>query len=1124
MRNFIITAFISMACLFASAQVIEQTYYFNNPVVKTIDGYEILNFQGCRPVGEVGAPTLPWQSVSLMLPQGLEAKAIHVEFHDFEELEGTYTLYPVQPDRPISADGPFEFEKNEDIYLSSEVYPAKANSEARTQYMNGVAFAFSGFTPMRYVAKTGKVSFAHTVVVTVETTASRTDHSSRLWLRPENVHSMEKLAQNKGMISSYHRRDGALPQYEVLVITPQSFMPYFDDYAELYAQRGLRVRTASTEDILAAMDGRDNPEKVRNYILQEYEQNGIAMVVLGGDIDLVPYRRLWCHAQEGYDDYIPSDLYYAGLDGTWNDNGNNLWGEIGEDDLLPEIGVSRLPFNSADQLETILSKTFSYMTSPVLGEFHKTTFGGEHLGNGYYASSDLERLIGEVTFNGYTTFGYEEGIFEINRVYETPTHYWNPDELRDAIRQGTQYVNHFGHANANYVAGWYNWDINAELFQGANGIDHNYTFFQSQGCICGDFEGDCILERMVLNETGILAATGNSRYGWYSTTGDASSAHLNRELVDAYYHERIPELSLAFKESKIQSAPFVTMYGESGTMRWTMYALNVLGDGTASVWFDEPFTPEIICPSQMQLGAKSIPVDVKDTDGNGLFNFRCSLFKGDELIGLANTDSNGHAEVSFYPVQQGDVLTLIVSGMSAWPQSFTITAPDSNCAYVIFDEYQINDEDGQVDFGESQTFSVTLRNVGSQAAHNVTATLSTANPEYITITQGQAQIDNMEGFSYTTLENAFTFSVCDFIPNQTEITFIIECTDGSDTWTSEFKMTAYAPVFAITNVALEEIEGNGNGIPDAGETIMLHFNIKNIGNSTAPQSHFGIYCSAPEITFEQNVFEIGDMNAGGKTIVNCTLHISESLSTATAYEMILCTYSGAYYFNDNYFVNIGCLVEDFETGDFTKYDWNMSSYHWSIASRSPYEGSYSAKSPSLNDNQSASIWMDYEVACENEMSFYYKVSSEAAYDWLNFYIDDQLMSRWAGDIDWTRAAFTLPEGQHRLKWEYAKDGGLSIGEDCAWIDFIVFPPDVTIWGIGSSVENNTCLYPNPSQGDFCMELKEKSEVTISNALGQTVLSLIDAEGDVKLHLDQKGLYFVQIHTENGTETQKFIVE
>lgn len=1126
MKKLSLLLLLAVAAISVSAQVIEHTYHFGNPSSKNIDEYQILNFEGCRPTGDIGTPILPWQHVSLMLPQGMEAKSIRIEFADFVELDGKYNLYPVQPDRPISAEGPFEFMKNEESYRSAEPFPTRVSSDVKTHYLNGVGFAFSGFTPMRYVAATKTVSYARTVKVTVETVASRADQSRKLWLRPENKKSMSKLAQNDDVLATYQRRDNALPTYEVLVITPTSYAGSFDSYIDQYASRGLRVRVAPVEGIYSSTSGRDNQEKIRNYIIHEYEENGIEMVVLGGDVNLVPYRSLWCFAQEGYEDNVPADLYYAALDGTWNDNNNYLWGEIGEDDLLPEIAISRMPFTNTSELTTILSKTHSYLDSPVLGEFRKTTFAGEHLGDGYYASNDLERLVGEVTFNGYTTYGFDEDIYDINRVYETPTHSWDPYELRDAIRQGTQYVNHLGHANIYYVSGWYNWDITPNFFAGANGVDHNFTIFQSQGCDCGDFPEDCILERLVLNQTGVLAVTGNSRYGWYSTAGDGPSAHYNRELVDAYCHERIPELAKAFKESKIQTAPFITMYGENGTMRWSMYALNALGDGNVSVWFDEPFTPSVTYPEMLQLGARNIPVDVKDENGNGMLNFRCSLFNGDELIGLATTDEEGHADIAIYPVNNGETLTLVVSGMNGWPQSFNMTFPDDNCAFVIYDNYKINDEDGQVDFNESQTLNMTFRNVGNMTANNVTATLTSNNNDYITVTQGEAAFTSLNGFDYITLDNAFEIHVGDNVPDLTEVTLTLSCTDGTDTWVSDFKIPVHAPNFTVTDIALEEIEGNGNGIADFGETIALHITVKNIGSSLAPDTHFGISCPSPEISFEQSAFEIGDLTAGDSQQIDVTLHIGETITVPTAFGMTLCVFSGQYVAYDNYFVNAGCDVEDFETGDFSKYDWQTNSGQpWFITAQNAFEGTYCAKSPVLYDYMSSSLWLDYTVECENEFSFYYKVSSEHSFDWLNFYLDDELLDRWSGEQGWARATFVLPAGQHQLRWEYAKDAGVAEGQDCAWVDFIVFPPDVVIVGLGNDIENEkTAIYPNPSNGDFTLDLAEPSDVDIYNSLGQHYMSLVKVEGRQNLHIDQTGMYIVRISTANGCETKKIIVK
>ena len=106
--------FVAMAAL-VQAQSVTQVYHYNNPVISEHDGYQQIAFEGCLPSGQVGEPTLPWQSVSLMLPQGQEAIAMTVEFFDYVELEDTYRIYPYQKPRPYSNEETIPFSKNENI-------------------------------------------------------------------------------------------------------------------------------------------------------------------------------------------------------------------------------------------------------------------------------------------------------------------------------------------------------------------------------------------------------------------------------------------------------------------------------------------------------------------------------------------------------------------------------------------------------------------------------------------------------------------------------------------------------------------------------------------------------------------------------------------------------------------------------------------------------------------------------------------------------------------------------------------------------------------------------------------------------------------------------------------------
>ena len=1123
----LLLVFTLVASVFATAQSVEMTYHFNNPTFTEIQGYEQLQLEGCMQSALAGQPSLPWKSVSLMLPQGQEAESIEVQLSDFIVLEGSHQLFPYQPSRRYSDPERHEFLKDEALYASRALYPSAVEGRLSTQYMNGVGFAFSSFSPVQYEPATGVVRLATTATVKVKTTASKADHSRQLWLTPVNRARIGKLAQNPEMLQTYNSRGREVPGYELLVITTTAFVNQFDDYVDFYQARGLRTHVALVDDIYASMSGRDNPEKIRNYIIQEYQDNGIIMVNLGGDVPDIPYRGFYCYVtspggnQE--DSGIPADLYYAGLDGTWNDNNNSRWGEPGEDDLLPEIGVGRMCFSSQGDFDNMMHKTMTYQSDPVLGEFRKVILAGEHLYDSPVTNGSqyLELLIGARDDNGYSTVGIPED-YTFTRLYEEEGT-WSGNNLKNAINQGTQYVHHDGHANTTYVAGWYNSDITEGNFASANGVDHNYTFFHTSGCVCGDFSDNCILEKMTKISTFAVATLGNSRYGWFNegqTEGPA--IHLHRETEDAYYHERIPYSGLALREAKCMTAPWVTASGqwEEGALRWNFYDLNLMGDVAVSPWHDEPFTPNVDYQAQLLVGTQNTTVTVTDDNGNGLYNFRCSYFHGDELIGFALTDEDGVAEVDFEPaIDFADNITLIVTGCDAWPQSLELMSMPGNCAYVIYQSYEITDSDGQADYGDSFSLNMEVKNVGSVAAGTVTATLSTESP-YVTITNPTTTINGVDGGQTVSLNDVFAMTISDAVPDMTNAQFFLNCTDGTDTWTSKFNMKLHAPLLVMSTIT------GGESI-NPGETVTLHFSGYNSGSSKAIGTVFELYNSLSEISLGNSQHQIGTLEAGQEFSCDVLLSLSAAAQIGVAYQLPYAVYSGNYITTGDFSFSVGEIMEGFESGDLSSFDWNTNSYinPWHVVTESPYEGNYCCRSGSITDSQQVDLSIILEVYSEGEVSFYKKVSSENNWDKLFFYIDDIEKGNWSGEVAWSRQSYTLTPGTHTLMWTYKKDFMISSGEDCAWIDNIQFPPDHVITKVEESLSETPRLYPNPNQGQFTLELgDENSMVTVTNSLGQTVYRQDGLSGKRTLSLDlTPGLYFVNIKSDNVNDTQKFVV-
>ena len=97
-----------------------------------------------------------------------------------------------------------------------------------------------------------------------------------------------------------------------------------------------------------------------------------------------------------------------------------------------------------------------------------------------------------------------------------------------------------------------------------------------------------------------------------------------------------------------------------------------------------------------------------------------------------------------------------------------------------------------------------------------------------------------------------------------------------------------------------------------------------------------------------------------------------------------------------------------------------------------FEGG-AAQSRQLDDFESS--WLRTSVVGPGSLYFYWKVSSELDYDFLEFYIDDILqIERISGAVDWQPKSFWISSGTHTLKWVYKKDKDISSGSDCGWVD------------------------------------------------------------------------------------------
>jgi hypothetical protein len=586
---------------------IEKTYYFSAyKIEKTGHFYRIL-FPGSLLSGLPGEPVLPYIQVALMLPPGESATDIEIKGEDEKVIPGVYELVPQQEVSPLSEEKPGKFLRKESVYRQTRDYPDEPGGKLFTQYLNGYAFALSCFTPVKYIPNTGTISFYRKMTVRITTRSSRQSVAALKNLSGSEavISRISHFCQNSGMISRYQLPHSPSTAYNYLIIAPAIFQNEFQAFINMYAGKGIICHLKTVEEISSSVSGDDLQERIRNYIIQEYQNSGIAYVLLAGNPTLLPSRGFYCYVQSGggySDNSIPADLYYSGLDGNYDASADHTYGEVDDaPDLLPDISIGRFPVNDTSELRRLLHKTISYLTNPVPGEITKPLMVGEFLYGDPFTMGGpyMDLLINDHTDNGYFTHGFPSASNTIKKLYDTVTPSggvwnWSPSLLLQRINEGRSFIHHNGHANTSYMLRLNLSDITNQNFAQINGIIHNYQLLYTQGCYDGSFDiSGCIASKALTINNWLVGGIFNSRYGWFNEgTTEGPSEHLQREFVSAIYNDTIQEkhLGTAHMISKIKTAPWVTLPGEwePGARRWVQYDCNVLGDPALEIWTEDP--------------------------------------------------------------------------------------------------------------------------------------------------------------------------------------------------------------------------------------------------------------------------------------------------------------------------------------------------------------------------------------------------------------------------------------------------------------------------------------------------------------------------------------------------------
>jgi hypothetical protein len=613
-------------------------YYIDDPEIKSLpetqsledtsESYELITIPELNNRIVPGEPIIPYKTSKILLPLNKDVANVEVIPGEQRYL-GKFLIAPGQAIASIGRDNSSEPEflsPNEEIYKSTEPYPEELFTVIGVQNKCGYGILYVNLYPICYIPKTGDVYYTTSFHVNVTTTDLVRLNDDLFRGAPQDQETVSQMVDNPDVIATYVKDFESTGRsyllngdYDYVIITSEMLKgadePNFQTLADWKNQRGVRTAIVTVEEIYGAykyIPHKDDQEMIRNFIRDVFQNNNVTYILLGGDGDgariggetwpdnTVPSRSLRCCWIYGdCPPSIASDLYYACLDGNFNANGNQIYGEEEDDtDLLAEVYVGRAPVDSAEELNNFVRKTISYESTdpsdPRLGmalmvgqyigwpfEGEVTVWGGNH--------KDAVIPIFPDTFNIMTLY---------DRDYigscATDDQNWPKSELIDRINHDELHIiNHVGTTNFCDAV----FMVMKMGYMDADALkNEKYFFGYSVGSWAGAFDNknpedcylphDCVLEHFVTAPCGAFAFIGYSGYGWaeHGTASEGPSDKFDQAFWSAVFDDNILNLGRAnqlSKETNIGLLNDTTDYGISA--RRCYYGTNLLGDPETSL-------------------------------------------------------------------------------------------------------------------------------------------------------------------------------------------------------------------------------------------------------------------------------------------------------------------------------------------------------------------------------------------------------------------------------------------------------------------------------------------------------------------------------------------------------------
>ena len=938
---------------------------------------------------EAGAPQLPFEVIPVMIGDLAEmtVSVTNATYVDFENVE-------VAPSK-----GNFSRQINpEDVpYTYGEMYSQNAFWPAAQATLEApyIIRDFRGqniwVRPFAYnpVTKTLRVYTSMTVVMTK---VSDNGENQKLARKSNNikVDPEQKAMYNKRFINF----NASSKPYtfdedygELLIICADQYMSNLQPLVEWKNKSG---RPTTLVSVTTA--GGNNIENIKNYVSSFYNDpaHNLEFLLLVGE----------------YNDITPKN-YGSGSGGTCYSD--NYLGKLeGNDDYL-EVLVGRFSVANAADADLQVLKSIYYERDVQAG----AAWGNKGMGIGYYGAGSGH--------NGEDDYQHIDLIRNklLAYTYGTVTEHHggsggdaSVSTISGTTNQGISIINYCNHGSET------SWGVANYSVSNVQALtnDNMLPVVWSVACLNGKFDvGTCFGEAWLrANHNGVPTGAVAGMFSFVSQPWIPPMWGQD-EMVDILCEQKSSDLfNHTIGGASLNGSMFV-LDNAPGDSYQTFNTWLLFGDPSALMRTDIPTAMNVTAaPSVLMLGMTELELSVDADYAIATLSLNGEIIASERVI-------NGQCTMQFPALSNVGDADLVIVGFNKETYMGTIEIVPAEGAYVTVNDYAMS---GPANYGETIDMSIEVKNVGVETTNNVAVTLSTES-EYLTITSAEGSVATLPA-GETAAVTGFQFAVAENVPDGTVAQIDVTMTSGADTWTGKIMTTLHAPVVVIES--LNVAEGS------------VEFSFKNNGSAPFVGGLLTLTSCSPDLVFDPEVLVAEDVVEAGQSLpLTVAYTVDPSVEPGTTFEAAYSFTTGMFEISNIFVVSYGAIMEDFESGSFGA-NWTLSSqYPWQIVSGG--RGSYCAKSTNNGaSNSSGYMQLQVNVLAAGELSFWYKVSSENNYDKLHFYMDGQEKGVWSGTVAWTEFTQAVTVGNHTFKWEYTKDSSVNSGDDCTWVDDIIFPP------------------------------------------------------------------------------------